>query len=177
LPGTPATPTGPVEVRPVAGDQWDVVAWLWQVFRHDLATVVGGLPYADGRYRHAWVDPLPDDDTAGYLAWTEHPNGGEAPVGLALVAGLGDERRRILGFWTSPVLRRTGLGTTLALDVLARHPGPWSIAFQRDNVGAGVFWRRIATTAFGAEGTAWTEEVRPVPGKPDVPPDHWIETR
>lgn len=40
-------------VRPVAEDQWGIVAWLWQDFRHDLGTVVGGFPYADGRYQHA----------------------------------------------------------------------------------------------------------------------------
>ncbi|GAA5148663.1 hypothetical protein GCM10023340_22810 [Nocardioides marinquilinus] len=165
------------EVRPVGDDQWDVVAWLWQLFRHDLATVVGGLPYADGRYRHAWLDPLPNDDAAGYLAWCPHPNGGEAPVGLAIVHGLRGERRRVLAFWTSPVLRRAGLGTGLALDVLARHPGPWSIAFQRDNAAAAAFWRRVATTAFGAEGEAWDEEPRVVPGRPHLPPDHWIESR
>ncbi|CAN5475669.1 hypothetical protein BH11ACT8_BH11ACT8_06200 [soil metagenome] len=165
-----------MDIRPVADDQWDVVAWLWQLFRHDVATVVGGLPYADGRYRHAWLDPLPHDDAAGYLAWTQHPNGGEAPVGLAIVNGITGPRRHILGFWTSPVLRRTGLGTGLALDVISRHRGPWSIAFQRDNVSAGHFWRRVATEAFGAPGVGWTEEVRPVPDRPDVPPDHWIET-
>lgn len=168
-----------IDVRPVADDQWDVVAWLWQLFRHDLAVVVGALPYTDGRYQHAWLDPLPAADAAGYLAWTTHPNGGEAPVGFAVVHGLAGGpagRRSMMAFWTSPVLRRTGLGTTLALDVIARHPGPWAIAFQRDNTAAGAFWRRVATTAFGPAGAAWAEEVRPVPGKPDVPPDHWIET-
>lgn len=165
-----------VEVRPVADDEWDVVAWLWQLYRHDLATIVHELPYADGRYQHAWLDPLPDPDAAGYLAWTPHPNGGEAPVGFAIVAGLTEPRRHILAFWTSPVLQRSGLGTRLALDAIGRHDGPWSIAFQCDNVGAGAFWRRVATAAFGTEGAAWVEEARPVPGKPDLPPDHWIET-
>ena len=54
--------------------------------------------------------------------------------------------------------------------MLGRHPGPWEIAFQRDNLAAGRFWRAIAGEAF----ETWTEEARPVPGKPDVPPDHWI---
>jgi hypothetical protein len=34
----------------------------------------------------------------------------------------------------------------------------------------------VATEQFCPAGEAWTEEERPVPGKPEVPPDHWIET-
>lgn len=166
-----------LDIRPVAEDQWDVVGWLWQAYRHDLAPVVQGLPYQDGRYQHAALDEFPHPDGAGYLAWTDHPNGGRAPVGFAIVTGLTAPRREILGFWTSPVLRRTGLGTRLALDAIGRHQGPWSIAFQHDNPAAGAFWRQIATLAFGAEGEGWTEAVRPVPGRPELPPDHWIECR
>jgi hypothetical protein len=39
-----------------------------------------------------------------------------------------------------------------------------------------AFWRRVAADLFGPEGETWTEELRPVPGKPGVPPDHWIES-
>jgi predicted acetyltransferase len=162
------------DVRPVLDDQWPVVAWLWQLFRHDLAVITDALPYADGRYQHGWLDPLPNPGAAGYLAWRPHPNGGEAPVGFAIVDHLRDERRNVLAFWTSPVLRRRGVGRLLALDVLARHPGPWSIAFQQANRAAAVFWRQVATTAFGPVGSGWHEEVRPVPNRPDLPPDHWV---
>jgi hypothetical protein len=64
-------------------------------------------------------------------------------------------------------------GRLLALDVLARHPGHWTIAFQHHNTGAGAFWRRTADEAFGS---GWAEEERPVPGRPEVAADHWIET-
>ncbi|WP_371872608.1 hypothetical protein [Streptomyces pacificus] len=33
------------------------------------------------------------------------------------------------------------------------------------------FWRRVATEV---ADDAWTEERRPVPARPDVPPDVWI---
>jgi predicted acetyltransferase len=163
--------------RPVADDQWPLVAWLWQAYRGDLAPIVQGLPYADGRYAHGPLDAYPAPDRAGYLAWQPHPNTGEeAPVGLALVSGLGGERRHVDAFWTAPAARRGGLGLRLAAYVVARHPGPWAIAFQHDNPAAGAFWRRVATELFGQEGVAWTEERRPVPGKLEVPPDHWVET-
>jgi len=162
-----------VDIRPVAGDQWGIVAWLWQDFRHDLGAVVNGFPYADGRYRHEWLDQHPRPDGAGYLAWAPHPNTGEdAPVAFALVTGVGGERLGMQAFFVVPAARRSGLGRRFALDVIARHPGPWEIAFQHDNVGAGHFWRVVATEAWG---DAWAETEEPVPGK-DVPPDHWIRT-
>lgn len=59
-----------------------VLRWLWQAYRADLAPVVHGLPYADGRYQARMVDGLPDPDVAAYLAWRPHPNTGEAaPAG------------------------------------------------------------------------------------------------
>ena len=59
-----------------------IVAWLWQAFRHDLAAIVNGLPYPDGRYQAAPLKRFPSPDGAGYLAWRAHPNtGADAPSG------------------------------------------------------------------------------------------------
>lgn len=164
------------QVRPVADDQWEIVAWLWQLFRHDVASVVPSIhpPYADGRYRHEWLDQYPTPDRAGYLAWSPHPGTGEqAPVGFALVRGLDTDSDH------AGVLRRAGRaargrGRRVALDVIGRHPGAWEIPFQHENTGAGHFWRRVARDAWGE---AWDETEEPVPGKPDVPADHWIRSR
>ncbi|HEX5086957.1 MAG TPA: GNAT family N-acetyltransferase [Nocardioides sp.] len=164
-------------IRPVGDDEWDLVGWLWQAYRSDMAPIVNGLPYADGRYSHGLLDAYPAPDRTGYLAWQPHPNtGADAPVGFALVSGLGGPRRHMDAFWTAPVARRGGLGMSLAAHVVAQHPGPWTIAFQDGNDAATGFWRRVAGKLFGPEGEAWTEELRPVPGKPEIPPDHWIET-
>lgn len=165
---------GATTVGVVADDQWETVAWLWQLFRHDLAPIVHGLPYADGRYQARQLAGLPSPDTAGYLAWRPHPKTGvDAPVGFAVVDGLLGARRSMVGFWVAPVARRRGLGRLLAIDVLARHPGPWSIGFQHDNTAAGVFWRAVADVVAGPG--RWSEVQRPVPGLPDVPPDHFVE--
>ena len=171
----PDTPAPRVDVRPVGDDEWDVVAWLWQLFRHDLADVVGGLPYGDGRYQAAELEKFPSPGRAGYLAWAPHPRTGEdAPVAFALVDGLEADRRSVVGFWVAPVVRRAGVGKQLAAEVIGRHDGPWSIGFQHDNVRAGVFWRGVAEEVFGAG--RWSEALRAVPGRPDVPPDHFIES-
>ncbi len=166
--------TANLTVVPVADDQWGIVAWLWQAYRQDLATVVSGLPYADGRYQCRQLGQYPSADGAGYIAWRPHPNTGEdAPIGFAIIDGLPGLRRSVVAFWVAPAARRNGAGRTLALDVLARHQGPWTIAFQHDNAGAGDFRRHIADAAFGRG--KWSEDQRPVPGRPEAPPDHWIE--
>jgi hypothetical protein len=165
-----------VEVRAVGGDEWGVVAWLWQCFRHDMATVVAGLPYANGRYATRGLPDQASSNTAGYLAWQPHPKTAEpAPIAFAVIDGLTEDRRSLAALWVAPVVRSEGIGHRLALDVIARHPGPWSVAFQHDNVRAATFWRRVADDAFGS-GT-WREDERPVPGLPAASPDHWIETR
>jgi hypothetical protein len=165
----------PFSIRPVSDDQWEIVAWLWQAFRHDLAPIVNGLPYADGRYQAADLLRFPSPDGAGYLAWRPHPNTGEdAPLGFAIIDGLSGGRRSVTAFWVAPPVRREGIGRRLAIEVLSRHEGPWSIGFQHDNTSAGKFWREIAETVFGPG--RWSEHRRAVPGKPHVPPDHFIES-
>ncbi len=167
------TSTSQFLVREVLGEEWAVVAWLWQAYRNDLAVVVNGLPYADGRYQSARLARYPSPDATGYLAWRAHPKTGElAPIAFAVIEGLQGDHRSIEGFWVAPTLRREGVGRLFALDVLARHDGPWTIIFQHDNVGAAHLWRSVANSAFGVNG--WSEEERPVPGLADVAPDHFI---
>jgi predicted acetyltransferase len=164
-----------MEVRPVRGREWDVLAWLWQCFRHDLAPIVSGLPYADGRYQVRGLAKVRSSEVAAYIAWRPHPNTGEAsPIGFALVDGLTTDRQSLAALWVAPAVRREGVGRRLALDVLGRHGGPWAVAFQHDNEVAGPFWRRVADEAFGP--SAWREEEEPVHGRPAAPPDHWIRT-
>jgi predicted acetyltransferase len=164
-----------LDVRPVGSAEWPVLGWLWQCFRHDLALVVGGLPYPDGRYQTRGLPVARDPDVAAYLAWAPHPRTGErSPVGFAVVDGLTGPRRSIAALWVAPVVRSSGVGRLMALDALRRHDGPWTVAFQHDNAPAGRFWRRFADEAFGPEG--WREEQREVPGVPHAPADHWIDS-
>jgi len=166
---------GSLDYRPVEADEWPIVAWLWQCFRHDLATVVDGFPYADGRYRHEWLDDYPGPGRAGYLCWGTHANTGEdAPIAFALVKGLGSERQALQAFFVVPAARRSGVGRGFARFVLDGHPGAWEIAFQEENHAAARFWRSVADECFGAD---WVEAAEAVPDKPHVPPDHWIRSQ
>src|ERR1700721_2976457 len=97
--------------------------------------------------------------------WQPHPKTGEdAPIGFAVIKGLTGDRRSIEGFWVAPVVRREGVGSLFAQQILARHEGPWTIAFQHENTDAAVFWRKVANNVFGVGN--WLEEERPVPGLP-----------
>ncbi|MEU9206935.1 hypothetical protein AB0D27_03000 [Streptomyces sp. NPDC048415] len=48
---------------------------------------------------------------------------------------------------------------------------PRAVGGWDSNPGAVCFWRSVAAEI--ASG-AWVEERRPVPGRPDLPPDVWI---
>ncbi|MGI9155769.1 MAG: GNAT family N-acetyltransferase [Marmoricola sp.] len=163
--------TADLTVDVVSGADWGVVERLHQLYVHDLSEFRGTLPAPTGRFvfKNDRYTPYVEDvtgDHAGYLAWQD-----DHPVGFALVHGILEGPRMIGHFFVARGLRRTGTGRALALDVIARHERPWQIAFQEENPGAARFWRRIAGEAFGDD---WHEERRPVPGKPQIPPDVWI---
>jgi predicted acetyltransferase len=149
-----------------AADQ-PVLERLWLMFRHDLSEFQHQLPHPDGTFRRERLQAaFSDADWAAYLLTS-----GSHPVGFALVRGLSSQRRVLNSFFVVRAARRTGLGLRAVRDVLAQHPGPWEIAFQDANVAAVHFWRRVATEL---AGDTWTEERRPVPGRPETPPDVWI---
>ena len=139
----------------------------WQVYGHDLSEFRGLLPRPDGSFRDERVeDAFAAPDRVPYL----FVRGGH-PVGFAFVRAVDAPVRVLNSFFVVRGARRTGIGLAAVREVLARHPGRWEIAFQYENPAAVAFWRRVAADA---AGDAWTEEARPVPGLPELPPDVWI---
>ncbi|WP_233518100.1 GNAT family N-acetyltransferase [Streptomyces corynorhini] len=137
------------------------------MFRHDMSEFHGLLPRADGtfrgdRLRTAFSEP----DWVPYLLTS-----GDSPAGFAFVRGLTGPTRVLNSFFVVRGARRTGIGLRAVREITARHPGPWSVAFQDANSAAVRFWRRVATEI---ADDAWTEERRAVPGRPEAPPDVWI---
>ncbi|MFD5321940.1 GNAT family N-acetyltransferase [Streptomyces sp. NPDC127098] len=140
---------------------------LWLMFRHDMSEFRDVLPNPDGTFRSdRFRAAFTDSDWAPYLV-----RRGEHPVGLAFVRGLAGPNRVLNSFFVVRGARRTGIGLRAVEEIVAKHPGPWQVAFQDDNTVAVRFWRRVATEIAGA---AWTEARKPVPGRPDLPPDVWI---
>ncbi|GAB1821962.1 GNAT family N-acetyltransferase [Herbidospora sp. RD11066] len=154
-------------VRPATVADRPVVERLWLMFRHDMSEFTGGLPNPDGTYRTERLEAaFTDPGWAPYLV-----TGGDRPLGFAFVRSLDGPVRVLNSFFVVRGARRSGIGLYAVTEVVARHPGPWEVAFQDDNHAAVAFWRRAATEV---AGDAWTEEKRPVPGRPDLPPDVWI---
>ena len=156
-----------VVVRPARIEDRPAVERLWLMFRHDLSEFRRLLPNPDGTFRSERVeDAFSSPDWAPYL-FVE----GEHLVGFAFVRGLGGPVRVLNSFFVARGARRTGVGLRAVREVLTRHPGGWEIAFQYENPGAVAFWRRVAAEV---AGDAWTEEARPIPGRPELSPDVWI---
>lgn len=144
-----------------------VIERLWLMFRHDMSEFRGALPAPDGTFRSDRLQTaLSDNDWAPYLLIS-----GENPVGLAFVRSLTGPTRVLNTFFVVRGARRSGIGLSAMRVVVSKHPGPWEVAFQDSNTAAVHFWRRVATDT---AGDTWSEERRPVPGKPQVPPDVWI---
>jgi predicted acetyltransferase len=156
------------ELRPAnAAADRPAIEHLWQLFRHDMSEFQGQLPNRDGTFRterlqHALTDP----DWRPYLITRN-----DQPIGFAFVRNLTGALRVLNSFFIVRAVRREGIGLRAVQDVLRSHAGPWQIAFQDSNTAAVRFWRRVATEIAGDK---WTEERRPVPDRPDVPPDVWI---
>jgi len=145
-----------------------VLERLWLMFRHDLSEFQGQLPRPDGSYKSGWLESVlaGDPDWAGYLFTT-----GENPVGICFVRALTQPVLVMNTFFIVRPARRSGLGLRAVQEVIAQHPGRWEVPFQGDNATAVRFWRRVAASVAGDE---WSEETRPIPGKPDATPDVWI---
>jgi predicted acetyltransferase len=144
-----------------------VLERLWLMFRHDLSGFRGQLPDPDGTFRSERLQAaFSHPNWAAYLLMTD-----DRPVGFALIRGLTDPKRVLSGFFVVRGARRAGIGLRAVRELVAQYPGPWEVAFQDENVAAVHFWRRVAAEISGG---SWTEERRPVPGRPSLPPDVWI---
>ncbi|SDK60427.1 Predicted acetyltransferase [Nonomuraea maritima] len=156
-----------ISVRPALAADRAAVERLWLMFRHDMSEFQGQLPGPDATFRSERLESaFADPGWAAYLVTSA-----DRPAGFAFVRGLDGPLRVLNSFFVVRGARRAGVGLRAARDVVARHPGPWEIAFQDANPGAVAFWRRVATEL---AGTTWTEERRPVPHLPEAPPDVWI---
>ena len=166
-----------VELRSVNPEDRPIVEHPWQLYRHDLSEfrgehtpegIRGTLPGEDGTFNARGLLPFleADPDRAAYLFYR-----GASPVGFVLVSGLAARSRLMSEFFVVRGARRQGVAGAAVRELLARHPGEWEIPFQDNNVAAARFWRAMA---IDVAGDAVREELRPVPNKPEIPPDVWI---
>jgi predicted acetyltransferase len=166
-----------VALRPLTAATRPIVERLWQLYRHDLSQFRGThgpegfrgtLPDEDGMFHARGLSPFFEDDAdhAAYLFYT-----GVRPVGFGLVSRLASQARLMSEFFVVRGARGQGIARAAVDELFARYPGEWEIPFQENNVAAARFWRRVATSVAGEN---LREELRPVPGKPEIPPDVWL---
>jgi predicted acetyltransferase len=166
-----------VGLRPLSAETRPVVERLWQLYRHDLsefrgthgpAGFRGSLPDEDGVFHVRSLAPFFEDDPdrAAYVFAS-----GTSAIGFAFVSGLTADARLMSEFFVVRGLRGHGVARAAVDEVFALHPGTWEIPFQERNVAAARFWRRVSAEV---GGDSVREELRPVPGKPEVPLDVWI---
>ena len=156
-----------VVLEPFDAANRPVVEHLWQLYKHDMSEVVGSLPGADGRFRSGRLPRyFAGGSDAGFLI-----RSGNDPIGFCSVLGVGDRSSVMGDFFVVRAARRDGVGSAVAARLLVSRPGSWSVPFQAANAKAAEFWRGVANAA---AGTGWTEELTPVPGRPEVPPDVWL---
>jgi predicted acetyltransferase len=144
-----------------------VLERLWLMFRHDISEFGGQLPNPDGTFRSERLQAaFSDPDWEAYVIMQD-----DRPAGLAVIRGLASQVRVLSSFFVVRAVRRTGIGSRAVRDVVGQHPGRWEVPFQDNNLAAVRFWRHVVTEI---AGDAWTEQRRPVPGQPALPPDVWI---
>ncbi|MGW2552231.1 GNAT family N-acetyltransferase [Streptomyces sp. NPDC001635] len=154
-------------VRPVDAADLPIMERLWQLFRHDLSEFTELLPNPDGTFGgNRLHTAFTDADRAPHLLMSDN-----SPVGFVVVRALLAPTRVLNAFFVVRGARRKGIGLQAVRDVTTKYPGRWEVAFQDTNVNAARFWRRVAADI---ADEAWTEEHRPVPNRPDLPPDAWI---
>lgn len=140
---------------------------LWQLFRHDMSQTDGALPSPDGRYRTERLDTALSDDTT-WQAWILRAD--DHPIGLCVIRNLDQPVRVLNSFFVIAAVRRARVGTAFARTVLRSYPGRWTMAYQDANTSAARFWPTVAETV----DSAATHQHRAVPGRPDLPPESWL---
>ncbi|MFD1719055.1 GNAT family N-acetyltransferase [Georgenia deserti] len=146
----------------------DVLERLWGMFSHDLSEYNRVLPDRNGRFRQERLNAALDGE-AGWAARLIHL--GASPVGFAVLRALDSSPHVINSFFLVHGARRRGIGTLAVKRIVEEFPGRWSVAFQDTNEPAAAFWQRVCNSV----DPAATKEHRPVPGRPELRPDTWID--
>ena len=147
-----------------------VLSNLGQLYRYDLAAGYRHLPNDDGTFNNRRLDAFLAGLDPTLRAWLVHAGGRLA--GFAMVRTADDGTHSVADFFVVRTLRRSGVGRTVARDLVALFPGPWRIAFQRYNPGAEDFWTAVAREAVG-DAFELADDA-PVEGRP---PDTWLSFR
>jgi predicted acetyltransferase len=160
-----------VTVSAATADEAPLVAQLLQLYLHELSEWKPQPIGPDGNFCYPWLA----------LYWKSprrypylfRSAGGIA--GFALVREKEDDETadwaiQLAEFFILHSARRRGVGFAAARHVINQHPGLFEISYDRRNLAAGNFWRRIhagyetpGAMPVGEQGERYLLNVRPLP--------------
>lgn len=162
-----------------------VLANLLQLYLYDFSVSRRLDPTPEGTFAYPYLDHYFVDGDGDGARRAGPPDGGQADgpvirdrdrareacfitadavrVGFSMTRRLPDGSREMSEFFVLRRRRRHGIGATAALQVLGRHPGPWTLRFDRANDAAARFWPRVVAAA--ADGPVRRHDHLP----PEVP--------
>jgi predicted acetyltransferase len=156
-----------ITLRPTTADARPIAERLWQLYVHDLSEFRGSMPFDDGLFKLGRLPTYFDDpDRAGFFIEADR-----MLAGFVFVSGLTGPMRTMAEFFVVRAARRRHVGGAAARAILRQYPGAWQIPFQEENPAAARFWRSVAADVSAGP---FREERRPVPNKPEIPPDTWL---
>jgi predicted acetyltransferase len=132
-----------IELRPVDEADKVVLERLVELYRYDFSEY---RPYAltpHGTYGYRYLDHyFLDDAREACFVLVD----GEL-AGFTMTSRLAGGARTMSEFFVVRSWRRRGVGTAVAHEVFARHPGRWRVAFDDTNAPAGAFWPEVCAAA------------------------------
>ena len=123
----PRPPADPVELVAVDRSHRAVLQNLGQLYRYDLSEPYRLLPTADGTFNNRRLDRFLAGVDPGRRVWLIRVAG--ALGGFVTTRPTEDGGTSIDDFFVVRALRRSGVGTNAARQVIAMFPGRWSIGF------------------------------------------------
>lgn len=171
-----------VEVVDPSSDHRDLIKNLYTFYRYDLMPFIDTGP---GSYVNAYgtIDGQASCTHAEAVdncnVWWEKPDllfaflvrSGRNPAGFAMVAtpphttpGI---EYRMNEFFVLNKLRRRGVGTQAATDVLDRFRGKWEVGYTPTNEAAAAFWRKVIPAY--TNGHYEEAQIHQAPGAPTLP--------
>ncbi|MCM2387548.1 GNAT family N-acetyltransferase [Streptomyces albipurpureus] len=144
-----------VEVVPAAERDRNVLGNLLQLYLYDFSELRDLDVTPQGRFAYRFLDHyFREDDREACLFKVS-----EALAGFSMTRQLEDGSREMSEFFVLRRHRRHGLGKAAAQQVLRRHPGHWTLSFDRANQAAAHFWPPLVSHL--ASGPVHSRETTP----------------
>lgn len=139
-----------VALEPITRDQAPVLRNLLELYVHDFSEYVPIDLQPSGRFDV----PLGDqwwvrDDHFPFFIRSNGKLSGFALARRGSRVNATPEVMDVAEFFVVRGARARGVGTTAALALFGRFPGPWEIRIRRANPGALKFWSRVTATRLG----------------------------